>query len=960
MTRPDPQATSNQLSIRLFGPISAERGGVPLDRTRTRKELWLLAILAIRAGKPVDRDWLAGTLWPEAMEEACLANLRRSLKDLRRVLGPDAARITAPSARTVSFNADNAFVDVLEFDAAASRADEPSLRAAVELYSGPLLEGCLEEWAISERETREQSFLGALENLSAFRIKADDRAAASRYLRRAISIDPLQEHLHRDLMRCEARRGDFAAVTQTYRDLRLLLREQINSDPSAESAALFQELRTEGRERAGRARPVLPSVEPIVVSPRAYGTSAGTNLPQPLSSFIGREREITDTRQMLAKARLLTLTGAGGAGKTRLAVELARGLQDHYADGVWFVELAAITDGALVPHAVGIVLGMQEATGQVIDEMLSADLGTKNCLLVLDNCEHVVGACAQLVTGLLSRCAQVTVLATSREALGISGEAIYRVPSLSVPAEAGLLTADLVLASESGRLFVERGQASSADYRMTDQGAEAVAQICRRLDGIPLAIELAAARVRVLTVQQIAGRLDDRFRLLVGGNRSALPRQQTLRSLIDWSYDLLLSDERTMLNRLSVFAGGCSLEAAEAVCPGGGIDASEVLDLLTALTDKSLLIKDEQNDEARFRLLETIRQYSAVRLQDSGEAEGVRARHLAHFAQLAEMAAPELIGPNQVRWYEALERDHDNLRTALDFAREYDRISCLRMAANLWRFWYTRGYVREGQDRIESALTQDISAQPSLARATALFGLAGLVFSQGDQVKARQLLDECRSMRKGLGDRRGEAQATLNLSVIARATGEYGLARSLISASLEFSRAEGDKHQIGRCLLGLGTLANDERDFDTALKALQGALDIAEELGVPYERMAAQFNLGNTLLALKDYQGARKLFVETLAASRAMRTLTFQSSFLDSCAELAAALGDHERCVTLLGALSGVFSRQGLVAVPDTAKAAQALLEKSRAALGTAAFDAAWERGLGMSADDAVDYSLAE
>ncbi|MGH3090644.1 MAG: ATP-binding protein, partial [Rubrobacteraceae bacterium] len=418
------------------------------------------------------------------------------------------------------------------------------------------------------------------------------------------------------------------------------------------------------------------------------------NLPLELTSFIGREKEISEVKGLLEGTRLLTLTGSGGCGKTRLALEVAADVAKDFDDGAWWVGLASLSDADLAPKAAASALGARERPGRTLTEALSDHLRYRKLLLVLDNCEHVIASCAALADALLRFCPGLRVLATSREALGVAGEVSWPVPSLSLPDPGHPPSSESLARYEAPRLFVERAAAST--FAPTKRSAAAVAHLCHRLDGIPLAIELAAARTRVLSAEQIDARLDDCFRLLTTGSRTALPRQRTLQATMDWSHDLLDRDERTVFRRLSVFAGGFTLEAAEKVCAGDGIEEEDALDLLARLVDQSLGVFRGEGGEARYRLLETIRQYGGEKLRESGEARATRRRHADFFHSLAEEAKPKLVGTEQASWLERLETEHDNLRATLGWLEEEGEAERgLRLATALLRFWWFRGHLAE-------------------------------------------------------------------------------------------------------------------------------------------------------------------------------------------------------------------------------------------------------------------------
>ncbi|HZO91795.1 MAG TPA: tetratricopeptide repeat protein [Chthonomonadaceae bacterium] len=626
------------------------------------------------------------------------------------------------------------------------------------------------------------------------------------------------------------------------------------------------------------------------------------NLPQQLTSFIGRETEIATVKGMLAASRLLTLTGSGGCGKTRLALQVAADLLEEYPEGVWLVELAAITDPALVPQTVAAAVRAREEPGRPLIETLANFLRPKSVLLLLDNCEHLVAACAQLAEALLRTCPKLRILATSREALGIPGERSWRVPSLALPDALHLPPREALAENEAVRLFAERAVTAQPSFALTERNAAAVAQICVRLDGIPLAIELAAARVKVLSAEQLAQRLDDRFRLLTGGSRTALPRQQTLRATIDWSYDLLSQAERTLLRRLSVFLGGWTLEAAEAVCAdashappraaamgagehaaapleagsrenaGGPVAAEAVLDLLSRLVDKSLVLVEESAEaEARYRLLETVRQYSRDRLMESEEARDLRCRHRDWFLTLAEGAERRLRGPDQVAWLNRLAQEHDNLRMALEWCRAEEDAGAeagLRLAGALWRFWRVRGYLSEGRERLEAALAQASASERTAQRAKALYGLAALAWGQGDYTSARAYFEECLGIWRALGDKEGIASVLNGLGLLATDQQDYVAARALYEESLALFQELGNKPGLALLLSNLGLVAWHLGDYAEARALTERSLALHRAIGDKGGIALALTNLGVILRDQGDYAASQTYHEESLALFR--------------------------------------------------------------------------------------------
>jgi predicted ATPase/class 3 adenylate cyclase/Tfp pilus assembly protein PilF len=743
--------------------------------------------------------------------------------------------------------------------------------------------------------------------------------------------------------------------------------------------------------------PALPSEFPPLKS--LDNPALPNNLPLQMTSFIGREKQIAEVSTLLDKTRLLTLTGSGGCGKTRLGMQVAADLLEDYPDGVWVVELAALSDPALVVQEVAQALGIKEQTGQPLQQTLTDNLQARHLLLALDNCEHLLSACAQLTTALLRACPAVKVLTTSREPLGVAGELTYRVPSLSFPDPVQTQTPQSLSQYEAVCLFFERAQFHKPDFAVTDKNAPALASVCFHLDGIPLAIELAAARVRSLSVAEINSRLDSRFRLLTGGDRMALPRHQTLRATIDWSYDLLTEQERLLLSRQTVFVGGWTLSAAESVCGGEGIAVWELLDLLTSLVDKSLVVYEEREGEGRYTLLETVRQYAGERLDASGEAERVQGQHLAYFLALAEQAEPHLRGPEQEVWLARLEGEHDNLRSALAWCQgqEEEAEAGLRLTAAMFRFWeIRRGYLSAGRAYLAEALTRAGTAERTQVRAKALYGAGILAWRQGDYEAARGLHEESLAIRRELGDKRCIAQSLYSLGAVTSYQGDYGTARALLEESLAISRELGDKVGIATSLNGLGNMAYNQGDYGTARVLYEESLAINRELGHKQGIAMALFNLGRMARRSGDYAQAHRLLAECLEwhiqlgikggslaefgwlaadmGDAAQARQWFEQALrehretgepretaedLEGLAHLARLQSDWERAARLWGAAQSLREAIGTPPLPEERKEDERDQAAVREALGEAAFAAAWAEGRAMTLEQAIEYALA-
>jgi predicted ATPase/DNA-binding SARP family transcriptional activator len=760
------------LTIRLFGPLSICLHGQPLSALRFRKSQWLLALLALRHGREVERDWLSGLLWPEGTDRQALRN---TLANLRQALGPEAARLNAPSRHTLALELTGATVDLLAFDAAMARGDPAGLETAVTVYRGPLLEGCSEEWVFEEREARQQSYLAARDQLATLALAAGQVTEAEQHLRPAVAADPLRESAQRALMQVRAAGGNYAAALLGYRELRLRLHRELNAAADAETQAVFEQLRGEARRRsANRSRGESQSV--ITGSDTRYGGATRDldraaphqptpprrpHVPVPRTPLIGREREITHALALLRREEtgLLTLTGAGGSGKTRLGLQIAAELVAEFEDGAFFVELAPLADPELVASAIAQVLEVRETSGEPIRKRLKAFLREKELLLVLDNFEHLLEA-APLVSELLAGCPRLKVLATSRAALRLQGEQEFSVPPLALSDPRRPMAEEALAPSASVELFLQRAREVNAAFVLTEANAPAVAEICRRLDGLPLAIELAAARTRLLAPAQMLEMMARRFDLLVSRRRDVPDRHQTLRATIEWSYRLLSPALQRFFAQLSAFRGSWTVEAAAAVC-----EQPKALEFLEELHASSLVKVESGSAEIRCSLLETVREYAVERL-DPAEREAVSRQHACYFLGLAEQAAAKSETPERGLWWERLEREHDNFRAALAWSvtREGNSEIGLNLAGSLGVFWLARGHWAEGSRWLEIALHQSESPEPTVARVRALHAAGEIVRGHVSWAAGRVLLEESMASARRLGEARLLARSLTSLA----------------------------------------------------------------------------------------------------------------------------------------------------------------------------------------------------
>ena len=875
----------SELQIRLFGPMEVVIGGKPMPSLRSRKGHWLLALLVLNAGREVDRSRLAGLLWPETDETAALGNLRRTLTDLRQALGAESARIESPTSRTLKIDLDGAYADVLEFDSGIRNGDIASLHSAVGLYRGELLSGCAEEWVTQERSPREEEALAAFEALAEDALEKDNPHEAVRLIRRAAAINPWRENLQRCLLRALSADGDHAGLIVAFREFREALQRDLNARPDPETMALFSKLRSEARVHA------VASVPPIVEHPASRPAARNVHLPHAVTPLVGRAQETQDVRKALSRSRLVTLAGAGGVGKTRLAVNVAATLENEFPDGIWFIALGSINEPSLVAKTVSSTMGIEERGGKAPVEGIKERVGSGDILLVLDNCEHLQDASGELAMELLEACGGLRILATSRHALGVGGEVTWRVPPLALPTDDSELSLAEMQTCEAVSLFEARAAACEPRFELNAANSAAVCAICRRLDGIPLAIELAAARVKVLPVDEIAARLDESLRILAGGSRSSLPHQQTLKATMDWSYRLLSPEERTLLARISVFAGGCTLQSAHRVCAEEDQDEWAILDLLSQLADKSLVVVDEsRTGEARYRLLETVRQYGMERLQETDDMDTLRTRHLEHFLELARNAGPQMMGPDQAAWGMRLESDYDNFRLALEWA--VDPELRLELGSNLIRFWQRRGFLAEGRAWLEGALQRQAADVVSPLRGLAFNCLGAIAMEQGDQESARRFCEEGLEVRRKVGAPGPIAASLNNLANAVIRQGDDAMARMYYVEALELMTPDTPRANRAIVLNNFGIVLARLGKLDEAEKVYEEALAIDRQAGNREEEAGCLNNIARLALVRGDFELGARTAEEALSINREVSNKLWDPQILTTLAHSALCRGD--------------------------------------------------------------------
>ena len=991
------------MEFRILGPLEIADGR-RLRQVSGTRERALLAILLIHAGEVVSADRLIEELWgsdipgnPSNALQVVVSRVRKALE----VPGSPSLLVTRKPGYALDVPLDE--LDAGRFGRLVAEAQQAGpadmtraaslLAEALGLWRGP----ALTEFA-AEGFAREEIARLEEERVRAIEMKADAELALGRHaelvgeLQALVAAHPLRERLRGQLMLALYRSGRQGEALRVFQEGRGVLVAELGVDPGPELQELHQRILLQAA-----------SLMPGAPAPHA-GAVPRANVPAPVTSFVGRGVELATAGKLLRRSRLVTLTGPGGSGKTRLAVEVARASLDHFPDGVWLVELEAVSHPATVPQSVAAALGIGESaslgvtgdTARPLTDKLIDYLRAKELLVVLDNCEHLIDACAEVTERVLRSAPKTRFLVTSRERLGVAGEALLPVPPLGVPGDRELALSQIAR-SDAVQLFVDRATDVQPGFVLDASTGPAVSHICRRLDGIPLAIELAAARVRILPPAQIAARLDDRFGPLTSGSRGTLPRHQTLRAAVDWSYELLGEPERELFGRLSVFAGGFTLEAAEEVCGDEGGDPAGVLESLSRLVDQSLVIAEDAG-HARFRMLETLRSYAAARLAGSGTAQQLQRRHAGHFLRLAQQAEPLLRGPQQATWLRALERDHDNFSAAMDWAFRHDPDVAVRLTSALAYFWLIGRHRSEVRQRLAQAVDTARGASPA-NRARALIWAAMLANVEGraDQAAAQaqeayelakdagdlwwtalceavlglalglhgeigragELIGAGRARFAAAGDDWGTAIATMLLGYVSMFTAQHERATALARDSLASFRAAGDQWGQTMALELLGLLARRQGAFDDAVSAYEEALGVIRDLGLRDEVPFLLADLGDLQVGRGNFETAAVLHKEALDLAQDLGAGDAAALARSGLAMAARRQGDYERARELqLAALS--FFREA-ARTPELAYSLAALgyVEELRGDLDAA--EACHQESLRLTRDqpDAAPVALA-
>jgi predicted ATPase/DNA-binding SARP family transcriptional activator len=885
--------------LHVIGTFRAKVNGKPLAALRSRKSEWLLALLAIRHKSALDRHWVASRLWPDSTEDRGLAALRTTLNDLRRALGSESWRVQSPTSRTLRLAVHGASVDIVAMDAILDRGEIDSLVDVDDLLKGSLLEGCSETWLMEEWHPREMRLVAILED-HAHRAGANgNRKEAINSIRRVLSLEPINESAVRFLMTMEAESGSPSAAIEAYRELRDHLRAELRAEPDAETRRVLDKIRERMRTPQANSNPKLPDFA----------------IPRPITSLVGRRVEVAAIVDKIRENRLVTISGTGGVGKTRIALEIAHFLKSEFSNGCCFVELAPLSNPTLLPTVVAEGLQIRTQPRLSIDESLFDSLRTADLVLILDNCEHLLDASARFVEKLLTSCGGVRIVATSREPLGITGEVRWKLSPLTLPPDLGdgsAQTSPEVVKNfsryEALELLVERAAQVDPEFSLNSRNLATIVEICRKLDGIPLALELAAAHFAAMSPKEIAEKLENRLGLLCEGSRTASARHQTLRGVLDWSYDLLSNGERELFARLSVFAGNWTIECAISVCADQAVAAGEVREIVSSLVSRNMVELVRNSDEPIYRLLETVKEYSKEKLLERGQTDDFRDRHLGYYLNLATEANKRSTGPDQAIWLRKISRELDNVRIALARSLEVaitqdpEENVALRFTSELHRFWYRQGDAREGREWYRRALESDQSMRASEYRAIVIGSAGGLAYEEGDYDFARSCFQEALQMANELGHPIMRSSALLGLSSVAGDEGDLEGSRTLIEEALASIDGLDEDYRRGVMMARLGLTAQEQGHFEEAEEIHRRRLELDRRIGHKAGEGGSLNNLAYLARVRGDYDDSSALYKQAIQTSYAAGDLAEVEDELKGLALLQLAVKKSDQAALMFGA----------------------------------------------------------
>jgi predicted ATPase/DNA-binding SARP family transcriptional activator len=947
--------TAVHLHIQLLGSLRVTVNDQPV-RSLSPRPATLLAHLALAPGYRLHREWLMDALWPELYLEAQGNNLNVTLHSLRKLLAsagaPPRTFLTRDGDMVVLAPTDAVTVDITVFDAAvdhAWRKDDPMVtQAAVDLYTGDLLpEAPYDEQLDARRTTLRTSAITVLVRLGGQHAARGSVDAAIAAFSRLAALEPTHEDGRVALMRLYAVAGQPRAALDHYEQLVAILRSDLDAEPQASTYALAEAIR-DGNfpETARQLVPMADAASPPLVDVQSHG-----NLPTPLTDLIGRQRECAEVVQLLAIRRLVTIIGPGGVGKTRLAIAVGQQCLDATGDTVVFVDLSPFRDPMLVLPSIATTLGIRESGETPLINVLAMALRSRRTLLILDNFEQVIDAASDVIR-LISACPQLAVLATSREPLRVRGEAQYPIAPLPLPDPAQVAAVEWLRDCPTVALFIHRARDVKPDFDLTVENVATVNAICQRLNGLPLAIELAAAWIRVHSPEALLRHLNEPLRVLTGGARDLPDRQRTIYDTIQWSYDLLTEDEQRLFNRLTVFAGGSSLESAGAIANHDGHLGIDLLIGLDSLIGKSLVVRDEAPDgSVRFSLLSLLREFGIERVYETGDTDAflVHARHMLTLVQDAEVG---LFGPDQARFAERVARDYANIRAALGWSVATDKCDiALQLAGSLRPYWLTHDRYTEGRYWFDAVLSIAGDASPAW-RAKALFGAGRMAGEQGDYSAADRYLEDAVSCYRNIGDEQGMAFALNGRGIHAGYAGDIEQAQQYLHQSLRLFETVGDLHGMSRSLNNLGWTSTDQGDYVAAERWLSQSLAIARQHGQVDNVASALFNLGEVAMRRGDHEAARPYLIESLIIATDIGIMRYVAECFEGLAWITGIEGNIELAGRAYGAAAALRIAIGRPLSPTENTVYIERLRMTRSKIDAAEWETAWTAGQALTAEE--------